>query len=91
MDELRLPNPARELWLDTRDAVRRALKRLQPETEYRVGGGTILAARWGHRQSFDVDIQVGKSTKLRELESAAYSWLHKESNGSVRNPSTAPN
>lgn len=78
MDELTLPNPARELWLDTRDAVRTALEQLQPGIEYRIGGGTILAARWGHRQSFDVDIQVGKSTKLRDLESAAYGWLHKE-------------
>ena len=52
--------------------MRRALEQLEPGIEYRIGGGTILAARWGHRQSVDVDIQVDKSTKLRDLESAAY-------------------
>ena len=33
MDELTLPSPARELWLDTRDDVRRALEQLQPGIE----------------------------------------------------------
>ena len=66
MDDLTLPNPARELWLETRDVVRRALEQLQPGIEYRIGGGTILAAGWKHRGSFDVDLQVPKGTKLAE-------------------------
>ena len=78
MDDLTLPNPARELWLETRDIVRKALEQLQPGIEYRIGGGTILAAGWKHRGSFDVDLQVPKATKLEELEGAAYGWLHAE-------------
>ncbi|MCY4634882.1 MAG: nucleotidyl transferase AbiEii/AbiGii toxin family protein [Acidobacteria bacterium] len=78
MDDLRLPNPARELWLETRDVVRRALEQLQPGIEYRIGGGTVLAALWKHRGSFDVDLQVPKGTKLAELQGAAYGWLHAE-------------
>ena len=78
MEDLTLPNPAREFWLETRDAVRRALEQLEPGIEYRIGGGTILAAKWKHRGSFDVDIQVGKDTRLEELKSDAYRWLHKE-------------
>ena len=78
MDDLTLPNPARGFWLETRDAVRRALEQLEPGIDYRIGGGTILAAGWKHRGSFDVDIQVGKDTKLEELESGAYGWLHAE-------------
>ena len=78
VDDLTLPNPARKFWLETRDAVRRALEQLEPGIEYRIGGGTVLAARWKHRGSFDVDIQVGKDTRLEEFKSGAYRWLHKE-------------
>ena len=78
MDDLTLPNPAREFWLETRNAVRRALEQLAPGIEYRIGGGTILAAGWKHRGSFDIDIQVGKDTRLEALEGDAYDWLHKE-------------
>ncbi len=78
MEHLTLPTPAREFWLETRAAVGRALKQLQPEIEYRIGGGTVLAARWKHRNSFDIDIQVAKNTTLEKLEGNAYTWLHKE-------------
>ena len=78
MDDLTLPNPARKLWLETRDIVRKALEQLQPGIEYRIGGGTILAAGWKHRGSFDVDLQVPKGTKLDELQGAAYGWLDTE-------------
>ncbi len=78
MDDLTLPNPARKLWLETRDIVRKALEQLQPGIECRIGGGTILAAGWKHRGSFDVDLQVPKGTKLDELQGAAYGWLDTE-------------
>ena len=78
MENLTLPDPARGFWLETRDTVRRALEQLQPGIEYRIGGGTILAARWKHRSSFDIDIQVDKETMLEKLEGEGYGWLHKE-------------
>ena len=79
MDELTLPNPAREFWLE--DARRRAKGARAAGAGNRIPDrrrGTILAAGWKHRGSFDVDIQVGKDTRLEELEGDAYGWLHKE-------------
>ncbi len=37
---LTLPGPARELWLQTRDVIRRAMEELGGGTEYKLGGGT---------------------------------------------------
>lgn len=52
-----LPSPARELWLQSRDAVRASLERIQRhEADYALTGGTVLAARWRHRKSFDIAI-----------------------------------
>ena len=64
----RLPEPARELWLRTREVIRSNLHGLQdPPVEYRLGGGTILAARWLHRESADIDITVDDDTSLHRL------------------------
>ena len=65
---LRLPGDARRLWLATRHVVKTAFAELGAgPVEYRIGGGTILAARWGHRESYDIDITVAEGTPLREL------------------------
>ena len=50
---LTLAEPAGRLWKETETAVRRALDDLPDGPhEWRIGGGRILAARWGHRRSF---------------------------------------
>ncbi len=57
MKNLELPEPANKLWRKTRDTIgdlglgERAVKT-------RLGGGTILAARWKHRISTDWGIHV---------------------------------
>ncbi len=62
---LELPEPARELWLRTRTIINEELGRIQGgDAGYAIGGGTILAARWRHRESFDVDIIVDPETPL---------------------------
>ena len=62
-----LPEPARTLWLAARDALADGLRRSkQEEPAYTLGGGTILAARWRHRRSFDVDVIVPPETRLAE-------------------------
>ena len=64
----RLPEPARDLWLRTREIIRDNLRGLQEApVEYRLGGGTILAARWSHRESADIDITVDDGTPLFRL------------------------
>ena len=64
---LALPEPARTLWLRTRDAIRTSLEELGG-AEYEIGGGTILAARWGHRVSYDVDLTLPDTLPLYRLE-----------------------
>ena len=76
MQDLRLPEPARTVWLETRDLVANALRTVDPQMEYRLGGGTILSARWDHhRTSFDVDIQVKKNARLEDLTKPEYEWF----------------
>lgn len=48
-----LPEPARDIWLRTIKAVQAALRETGTP---RLGGGTLLAARWQHRKSLDIDL-----------------------------------
>lgn len=68
MEELTLPEPAASLWRRTRDTVhklgsRRPEERIQPH----LGGGTTLAARWGHRRSTDIDVTLPGDRNLSDL------------------------
>lgn len=66
--ELRLPEPARGLWLRTRDAIRTSLDEIGI-SEYAIGGGTILAARWNHhRASDDIDLSLPANARLDRLD-----------------------
>ena len=66
--DLELPEPARILWLRTRGVIKPALAALAAgKTAYRLGGGTILAARWGHRESTDLDVTTETNAKLIRL------------------------
>ena len=48
-----LPEPARDVWLRTIKAVQTTLRETGTP---RLGGGTLLAARWQHRKSLDIDL-----------------------------------
>ena len=62
-EELKLPANSAALWRETRDIVRDAVTELTGDpTRYAIGGGSILAARWQHRASYDVDIIVPPDT-----------------------------
>lgn len=85
---LTLPEPSRELWLRTRDIVRRGLETLGGNgLEYRIGGGTILAARWKHRISHHIDISVDTGAPLKTLTAGANAWFERE----VRETGGEPN
>ena len=67
--ELKLPAAAAELWAMVRDVVNDGLASLGKEPpRYRIGGGTILAARWQHRESFDIDLTLDRETTLGRLQ-----------------------
>ena len=72
-----LPEPARTLWIASRETIRRALDAIGAE-QYRLGGGTVLAARWQHRISFDVDINVDPAVDLRRLDGPEHAWFRRE-------------
>lgn len=56
------------LWRTIREPIARALDRLDGGPyECRLGGGTTLAARWRHRDSYDVDLTVPGRTNLGNL------------------------
>ena len=57
MEALTLPQDAAKLWAPTARAVADTLERYRCTP--RIGGGTILTARFnGHRRSFDIDLKV---------------------------------
>ena len=72
-ERLTLPEPAAGLWNRTREAIRACLAEIGA-SEYRIGGGTILAARWdGHRRSYDLDLSVGQDVPLFVLRNSRLS------------------
>ena len=68
MDRLTLPLPARGIWLRVRSLLGPALERLGPEAgPWKIGGGTVLAARWNHRESTDLDLTVNAGAAIPAL------------------------
>ena len=69
MDQLTLPEPAAGLWRRTAQALGRALKQTeQRPVRWSIGGGTILAQRWGHRESTDIDLTVPAGSGIHTLD-----------------------
>ena len=65
---LTVTTSARRLWELVHRPIGHALAELDGGPhEFRLGGGTALAARWHHRDSFDVDLVVDRTVPLREL------------------------
>ena len=63
-ERLQLPEPAGALWTRIREPLKRALASRGAPTELKLGGGTVLAARWKHRRSRDIDVVVPEKTNL---------------------------
>ena len=63
-----LSEPARRLWLLAYDAIEEHVNALSKGPhEIRLGGGTVLAARWQHRTSFDIDLTLSREAKTTRL------------------------
>ena len=62
---LHLPEPASTLLQTTFETIDTALAGILPDRrKWRLGGGTVLAARWAHRKSTDVDIFLPAKMRL---------------------------
>ena len=66
---LELPEPARTLFRKTRAALETHVSAHAADgAGYKLGGGTILAARWKHRRSNDIDVLFHPDTKTSHFE-----------------------
>ena len=67
-ETLTLSTTGGHLWDRVHKAIADALANLHGGPyRFRLGGGTTLAARWNHRDSFDLDFAVGRDVPLRDL------------------------
>ena len=88
---LTLPDKPRELWLATRDIVTESLDALAGRpVDYRIGGGTVLAARWRHRTSFDIDLTIDESFPLQALRNPHHQHLQQPHAGTGRRTEVLP-
>ena len=63
-----LPEPARRLWLLAYGAIEEHVNALsRGPHEIRLGGGTVLSARWKHRTSYDIDLTLSPEAKTTRL------------------------
>ena len=78
VEDLTLPEPARTLLGRTRLIMDAYVTPLTPGRRgWQIGGGTILAARWRHRESQDIDLLVHPRTETRFLHPEAAPDLHR--------------
>lgn len=78
MEDLTLPEPARTLLGRTRATLDAHVTPCTPaRSGWKIGGGTILAARWRHRESLDIDLLVHPRTETRFLRPEAAPELHR--------------
>lgn len=68
MKTLVLPEPARGFWQLSRPVLDAVMPRSEGWRRH-LGGGTILAARMGHRESTDIDIIVSGGGSLKRISS----------------------
>ena len=67
-EELTLPATGGHLWERVHQAIADTLANLHGGPyRFQLGGGTALAGRWKHRDSFDLDLAVGRDVPLRDL------------------------
>ena len=77
-ESLTLPEPARTIFSRTRPLLDAYITPHTPDRSgWKIGGGTILAARWRHRESQDIDLLVHPRTETRFLQPAVAPELHR--------------
>ena len=72
IERLALPDPARDIFLRTCLILDEHVTPHTPRAEgWKIGGGTILAARWRHRKSNDIDLLVEPGTETAFFQPAS--------------------
>ena len=67
-DELKLTEPASALWRAIRGPLAALRQRYEEKPErWQMGGGSVLAARWNHRRSTDIDLITSAGWHLAGL------------------------
>ena len=82
-----LPEPAAELLKRTHRILDEFLTPVTPgRTGWTLTGGTVLAARWGHRESTDLDLVVHPRTEIARLAKARNPafWTAMEAAGATK-------
>ena len=63
---MKLREPAAKLWKKHREAVRRISRAPGGESRLLMGGGSVLAAEWGHRMSMDIDLLLPEREGMQD-------------------------
>ena len=68
MEQIRLPWPASKLFEQSWETLKPWLDEVcEPSSAWFIGGGSVLAARWKHRQSEDLDIFLDENSSLGRI------------------------
>ena len=79
---LNLPEPVRHAWRQHRKTLHR-IAEYGSGGRLLIGGGTILAARWGHRLSEDIDVLLPDRDAVRDTHPGKRNDLAKATGGTV--------
>ncbi len=72
MERLTLPHAAHALWTRVEQPLNLALRHLRTAgVQWTLGGGTVMAARWRHRRSNDIDLTVPQGSGIHALSDEA--------------------
>ena len=73
MEQLALPEPAASLWPRVQPILADLAGRWpNVQNLFSIGGGTILASRWGHRESQDIDVLARQGSGLKRALETTY-------------------
>lgn len=73
MEQLALPEPAASLWPRVQTILADLAGRWpNVQNLFSIGGGTILASRWGHRESQDIDVLARRGSGLKRALETTY-------------------
>jgi hypothetical protein len=81
---MKLPEHARQAWLKHRRAIQAVANPSGRGGRILLGGGTILGARWEHRQSVDIDVLLPDRNELTDAHPGRVNDLEAATGGKIR-------